>query len=148
MTAHIMSAPAVSGFAPLRLGLHLPAGVAIGIISPFTVLAWPFALAVGAALGGADARQLRGEPRNLSGGSLNALALTGGVLGMVIFGAIIGGLIAIAVVALASFSERAAAFASPTDRGVARILVFIVPIAMWMFLFPLLGMDVNIRIGG
>ena len=67
---------------------------------------------------------------------------------MVIFGAIIGGLIAIAVVALASFSERAAAFASPTDRGVARIVVLIVPIAMWMFLFPLLGMDLHIRIGG
>jgi hypothetical protein len=29
---------------------------------------------------------------------------------------------------------------------VARILI--VPIAMWLFLFPLLGMDVDIRIGG
>lgn len=148
MTAHTMSAPAISGFVPLRVGVHLLVGVAVGIVSPFTVLAWPFALAVGTALGGADARQLRGEPRNLSGGSLNALALTGGVLGMVIFGAIVGGIIAIAVVALASFSERAAAFASPTDRGVARILVILVPIVMWMFVFPLLGMDVRIRIGG
>jgi hypothetical protein len=64
------------------------------------------------------------------------------------FGAIIGGLIAIAVVALASFSERAAAHASFTDRGVARILLFIVPIVMWFVLLPLLGMDVDIRTGG
>jgi hypothetical protein len=34
------------------------------------------------------------------------------------------------------------------SRGVARILLFIVPIAMWLFVFPLLGMDVDIRIGG
>ena len=52
------------------------------------------------------------------------------------------------VVVLAVFSERAAAFASPTDRGVARILLFIVPVAMWLFVFPLLGVDVDIRIGG
>jgi hypothetical protein len=71
-----------------------------------------------------------------------------GVLGMVFFGAIIGGLIAIVVVALTVFSEKAAAHASPTDRGVARILLFILPVAMWLFVFPLLGMDVDIRIGG
>ena len=52
------------------------------------------------------------------------------------------------IVALTSFSERAAAHASPTDRGVARILLFIVPVAMWLFVFPLIGMDVDIRIGG
>lgn len=64
------------------------------------------------------------------------------------FGAIVGGIIAIAVVILAAFSERAAALASATDRGVARILLFIVPILMWFVVFPLIGMDVDIRIGG
>jgi hypothetical protein len=71
-----------------------------------------------------------------------------GILGMLFFGAIVGGLIAIVVTALTVFSERAAAFASPTDRGVARILLFIVPVAMWLFVFPFLGVDVEIRIGG
>ena len=85
------------------------------------------------ALGSADARQLRGEPRELAGVSfLKALVITVGIFAMLFFGAIIGGLIAIAVVALASFSEKAAAHASPTDRGVARILLFIVPLAMWL----------------
>jgi hypothetical protein len=67
---------------------------------------------------------------------------------MLFFGAIIGGLIAIVVVALASFSERVAAEASPTDRGVARILLFFVPIVMWLVVFPLIGLNVDIRIGG
>ncbi len=67
---------------------------------------------------------------------------------MLFFGAIIGGLIAIVVVVLASFSEKAAAYASPTDRGVARILLFIVPIVMWFIVFPLLGFNVDVRIGG
>lgn len=55
---------------------------------------------------------------------------------------------AIVVVALTVLSERAAARASPTDRGVARILPFLVPLAMWLFVFPLLGVDGDIRIGG
>ena len=67
---------------------------------------------------------------------------------MIFFGVIIGGLVAIVVVILASFSEKAAAYASPTDRGVARILLFIVPIIMWFIVFPLLGVNVNVRIGG
>ena len=40
------------------------------------------------------------------------------------------------------------AYASPTDRGVARILLFIVPVIMWFIVFPLLGVNVNVRIGG
>ena len=143
-----MSVAAATGFAPIRIGVHLLVAVSIGIISPFTALAWPFAVAVGMVIGSADARQMRGEPRDFAGGSLRALAVAGGILGMLFFGAIVGGLIAIAVVALASFSEKAAAHASPTDRGVARILVFIVPVVMWLFVFPLLGMNVDVRIGG
>jgi hypothetical protein len=138
----------VTPFAPLRLAVHALVAVSIGIVSPFTGLAWPFALAVGMVLGSADARQLRGEARALAGGSDRALLVALGILGMLFFGAIVGGVIAIVVVALAIFSERAAALASPTDRGVARILLFIVPLAMWLFVFPLLGIDVDIRIGG
>lgn len=132
-------------FAPLRLSVHLLVGLTIAIVSPFTAFAWPFALLTGFVLGSDDARRLRGEPRSSSATSV--LAVTGGVLAMLFFGAIIGGLIAFIVVALTTFSERAAAFASPTDRGVARILLFLVPVLMWLVVFPLLGVNINVRIG-
>ena len=137
---------AASAFAPLRLSVHLLVAITVGIVSPFTALAWPFALLTGIVIGSDDARRMRGELRG--SGATTALAVTGGVLAMLFFGAIIGGLIALIVVALAAFSERAAAFASPTDRGVSRILLFVVPIVMWFVVFPLIGLNVNIRIGG
>ena len=139
-------AAATTTFAPLRVWVHVLVGVAIGLISPFTALAWPFAILVGMLTGSADVRRQRGEGSGDTFG--RGLAVAIGVLAMLFFGAIIGGVIAFGVVALVSFSERAAAYASPTDRGVARILVFIVPIAMWLIVFPLLGVNVDVRIGG
>ncbi len=133
--------------APLRLSVHLLVGVAVGIVSPFTGLAWPFALLTGMLLGSADGRRMRGERIATADAFSSGLLVTFGVLAMLFFGAIIGGIIAMVVVMLASFSERAAAFASPTDQGVARILVFIVPIFMWFVLFPLIGLNVDVRIG-
>ena len=148
MNAPTMSNTVMTTFAPPRWGVHLLVAVTIGVVSPFTGFAWPFALLVGMALGGADARQLRGEPRDVPGGGLlRGFAVVFGSLAMLFFGAIIGGIIAILVVVLTSFSDRAAALTSPTDRGVARILLFIVPVVMWLFLFPLLGVNVDVRIG-
>jgi hypothetical protein len=137
-----------TAFAPLRLGVHLLIAASIGIVSAFTALAWPFAILVGMILGSSTARRLRGEHEGFADTFVTAILAAMGIIAMLIFGAIIGGVIAFAVVALASFSERVAAYASSTDRGIARLLVFIVPLAMWLFLFPLLGMDVDIRIGG
>ncbi len=148
MTAQSIPTPPMTVYAPLRWGVHLLVAASIGIVSPFTGFAWPFAIAVGMAMGSADARRLRGQPDGVGDGLLRGLAIVFGVLGMLFFGAIIGGLIAIVVVVLAVFSEKAAAYASPTDRGVARILLFIVPIVMWFIVFPLLGVNVNVRIGG
>jgi hypothetical protein len=121
--------------------------VAIGFVSPFTALAWPFALLVGMVIGSADARRLRGERDTTAETVMRGLLAGLGVLGMLFFGVIIGGLIAIIVVALAIFSERAAAHTSPTDRGVARIILFVIPIVMWFVVFPLLGVVVDINIG-
>ena len=135
-------------FAPLRVGVHLLVAVSIGIVSPFTALAWPFAMAVGAMIGAADAKRQRGEPEYRGERFGRELLILIGILGMLFFGAIVGGIVAFAVVALTAFSERTAAHAAPTDRGVARIIVFIVPIAMWLIVFPLLGVNVDIRIGG
>ena len=135
-------------YASLRYGVHLLVAVAIGIVSPFTVLAWPFALVIGMAIGSADARRMRGEPSDPGQRVFTGVAVILGTLGMLFFGAIIGGLIALVIVVLAVFSERAAAHASPTDRGVARILLFVVPVVMWFVVFPLLGFNVNVRVGG
>lgn len=149
ISAPTMSRPATTNFAPLRLGVHILVAVSIAIVSPFTGFAWPFALLVGMSLGSTAARRLRGEAREPADAAfLRAIGMAGGILAMLFFGAIVGGLIAIVVVALAWFSERAAALASPMDRGVARILLFIVPVAMWLILFPLLGVNVAIRVGG
>src|SRR5262245_29073035 len=49
-----VSAPA-SAFAPLRIWVHALVGVAIGLISPFTGLAWPFAILLGMAFGSSSA---------------------------------------------------------------------------------------------
>jgi hypothetical protein len=134
--------------APLRYGVHLLVAVAVGIVSPFTILAWPFALLIGMAIGSAEARRLRGEPPAPGQRVFTGIAVVLGTVGMLFFGAIIGGVIAIVVVVLAVFSERAAAHASPTDRGVARIILFVVPIVMWFVVFPLLGFNVNVSVGG
>lgn len=148
MNALATATATATGVATLRLGVHLLVAGSIGIVSLFTALAWPFAIAVGAMVGAADAKRQRGEHEARSEQLGRELLIVLGVLGMLFFGAIVGGLIAFAVVALAAFSERAAAQYSRTDRGVARILVFVVPIAMWLFVFPLLGVNVDIRIGG
>lgn len=142
MTA--LSPQAAPAAAPLRLSVHLIVALAIAVVTPFTALAWPFAILTGMVIGSDTARRMRGEP---TASFTSGLAVTGGVLGMLFFGAIVGGIIAFAVVALTSFSERAAAYASATDRGVARILLFLVPLLMWLVVFPLLGLNVDIRVG-
>ena len=148
MTGSTATTPATTAYAPLRWGVHLLVAASIGLVSPFTGLAWPFAIAVGMAMGSAAARRMRGQRDAAGEGLMRGLAIVFGVIGMLFFGAIIGGLVAIVVVVLASFSEKAAAYTSPTDRGVARILLFMVPIVMWFIVFPLLGFNVDVRIGG
>ena len=117
------------------------------MVSPFTALAWPFAIGVGMLLGSGQARRERGEAAGRGDDVATAFIAAIGVIAMLFFGAIIGGIIAIVVVVLAAFSERAAAHASPIDRGVARILVFLVPAVAWLVVFPLLGFTVDIRFG-
>ncbi len=147
MNAYPPSSPPIPAFAPLRIGVHLLIAVAIGVVSPFTGLAWPFAIGVGMLLGSAQARRMRGESVGIADDLATGLIAGIGVLAMLFFGALIGGIVAIVVLVLASFSERAAALASPIDRGVARILLFLVPLIAWLIVFPLLGFNVDIRFG-
>ena len=148
VTSQTAPTSTTTAYSPLRYGVHLLVAVAIGIVSPFTALAWPFALLVGIAIGSADARRSRGEPAAPGQGFFTGLSVVLGTVAMLFFGAIIGGIIAVVVVVLAVFSERAAAHASPIDRGVARIIMFVVPVVMWFVVFPLLGFNVDIQIGG
>ncbi len=147
MTTPVASEARTPAFAALRYGVHLLIAVAIAVVSPFTALAWPFAIGVGMVLGSGQARRQRGEPAGRGDDLATGVIAAIGVIAMLFFGAIIGGIVAILVVVLAAFSERAAAHASPIDRGVARILVFLVPAVAWLVMFPLLGFTVDIRFG-
>jgi hypothetical protein len=128
-----------------RLAYHAILGVAIGLVSMITVLAWPFAILTGLVIGSADVDRIQGRPQR--GRVVRVLAVTGGVLAMLFFGAVIGGLLSFIIVALAAFSERVAANTTQTDRTVARILLVIVATGTWVVLAYVLKLNVNIHIG-
>jgi hypothetical protein len=130
----------------LNLVYHLIIGVASGIVAPFTIWAWIPALVTGMVIGGSEVDRINGRPQRSS--ALRILALTGGVLVMLFVGAIVGGLIASVIVALAAFNDRIAARTTPTDQGIARILLFIVTVVIWFLVFVVLKLNVNINIGG
>lgn len=130
----------------LNLVYHAIIGVACGILAPFTIWAWIPALLTGMVIGGADVDRINGRPQR--GATVRVLAVTGGVLAMLFFGAIIGGLIGFGIVALAAFNDRVAARTTPTDQGIARILLFLLTVIIWFVVFAVLKLNVNINIGG
>jgi hypothetical protein len=129
-----------------RLYRHVIIAVAVALIAPFTALAWPFAIVLGIVIGQDTVDRQRGVRPSAALTILRVLAVSGGVLAMLFFGAIIGGLIAFLIVALSALSERAAADAEPVDRIVARLLLFVAPILAFVALIAL-GAQVNIRFG-
>jgi hypothetical protein len=145
-----MPAPPPVAAAPppekLNLVYHLIIGVASGIIAPFTIWAWIPALLTGMVIGGADVDRINGRPQRSS--ALRVLAVTGGVIAMLFVGAIIGGIIAAAIVALAAFNDRIAARSTQADQGIARIVLFIATVVIWFVVFFVLKLNVNINIGG
>jgi len=140
--------PAQAPVAPEKLNLvyHLIIGVAAGIVAPFTLWAWIPALLTGMVIGGADVDRINGRPQR--GSALRVLAVTGGVLAMLFMGAIVLGFVAFVIVALAAFNDRVAARTTPTDQGIARILLFVTTVVIWFVVFFVLKIDVNINIGG
>jgi hypothetical protein len=134
--------------AALKLTTHLVAALAIAVIAPFTGLAWPFAILTGFVIGADRVDRERGVAAATSTRLVRVAAVTGGVLAMMFFGAVIGGLISFMIAALAAFSESAAGDASPTDRTVARLLVFVAATLGYLALGVLLGLRLDIRIGG
>ena len=129
-----------------RLYRHIVIGLAIAIIAPFTALAWPFAILLGIVIGQDNVDRARNIRRSSGTTVVRVLAVTGGVLAMFFFGAFIGGFIALPIVVLAAFSERAAADADPVDRIVARLILVVLPVIAYVALIAL-GASVNIRFG-
>ena len=136
-----------STVAPEKLNLpyHLIIGVAIGIVSLFTLFAWPFALLTGMVIGKANSDRRTGRAQKTS--VVQLLAVTGGVLGMLFFGALIGGLIGFLVVGLAAYSERVAEDTRPIDQTMARIVISLIALVVWFVVFVVAGLKVNLSFG-
>jgi hypothetical protein len=141
-------APAGAAASSQRLNVvyHLVIGFAIGVVALFTGLAWPFAILTGMVIGKASSDRRLG--RRPSAGVLQLLAVTGGVLGMLLFGALIGGLIAFLIVGLVAFSERVAEQTSSIDQTMARIIIALVGAVVWFALWMVLGLQINLSFGG
>ncbi len=135
--------------APERLNLayHAIIGFAIGVTSLFTGLAWPIAILTGMVIGQDQVERSQGIRRGGATFVLRVLAMTGGVLAMLVLGAIFGGLIAFLIVALAAFSERVAANTTATDKGIARILISLVAVVVWFVAIVVLKLNINLKFG-
>ena len=123
-------------------------GVAMGVVSLFTVLAWIPAILTGMVIGRSAVERSRGISTSATTQVVRILAVTGGVLAMLFLGAIIGGLIAFLVAAGASFAERIAADSSPTDQTIARILVTLLTVGVWFLMLYVFRFNFSLNIGG
>ena len=131
----------------LNLAYHAIIGAAMGVIAPFTGFAWIPAILTGMVIGRAGVEQRQGIKSSRATQAVRVLAVTGGVLAMMVLGAILGGIIAFLIAALAGFSERLAEGTTATDQTIARILISIMALGVWLVLLLVLNMDVSIRIG-
>ena len=128
---------------PLRFGRHLVVALAIGVLAPLTLWAWPFAIATGIVIGTADVEKAHGQTASRSTRFVRIVAVTGGVLAMFVAGAFVGAIIGFFVAALADFSERMAADASPTDQNP----VLFVGGALGWIVSAALGFQLYVRFG-
>ncbi len=146
MSAGSTTGPA-AGAATERLNVvyHVVIGVAIGIVALVTGLAWPFAILTGMVIGKATSDRRLGRAQRTS--VVQFLAVTGGVLAMLLFGALIGGLFAFLIVGLAAYSERVAENTKPIDQTMARILIFLIGGLVWFGLWSVLGLQINLSFG-
>jgi hypothetical protein len=132
---------------PFRLSYHLVIAVAVGLVAPLTGFAWPFAMLTGVVISRDDQDRRRGMQTPPAVRIVRLLAVTGGVLAMLFAGALLGGLIALAIVWLTILSERMTADATPTDRTIARLLLVIGAVVGFVIGFVAFGIRANISIG-
>lgn len=144
------SPPPGSVGAPERLNLvyHGIVGVAMGAISVATVFAWIPAIPMGMVIGRAAVDQAKGIRPSAATQVVRVLAVTGGVVAMLVLGLVLGGIVAFLVASLAAFSERLAANAGPNDQTIARIFTTLLAAGTWFVLAILLNIRINFTIGG
>lgn len=130
----------------LNVPYHVVIGVAIGIIALITAFAWPFAILTGMVIGKANSDRRLGRAQRSS--AVPLLAVTGGVLAMLFFGVLIGGLFAFMIVALAAYSERVAENTRPIDQTMARIMISLIGAITWFAIWGILGMKITLNVGG
>jgi hypothetical protein len=141
---------AASAGAPERLNLvyHAIIGVAMGAIAVATVFAWIPAIPMGMVIGRAAVEQARGVRPRVTTQIVRLLAVTGGVIAMLVLGLVLGGIVAFLVASLAAFSERLAANAGPNDQTIARILTTLLAAGTWFVLRVLFNINISFTIGG
>lgn len=132
---------------PFRLAYHVVIATALGVIAPFTGLAWPFALLTGLVISGDDLDRRAGIRVPARTRVLRLLAVTGGVLAMMFAGAVFGGFIAFLIMALVVASERMTADVSPTDQMIARLLLAIGAAIGFFVLGSFISADFSLRFG-
>jgi hypothetical protein len=131
----------------INFAYHAILGVAMGAVGLFTALAWIPAILLGMIIGRSGVEQSKGIRRGIATQILRVLAVTGGVLAMIVMGAVLGGLIAFLVASLAAFSERLVANAAPNDQTIARIFTVLVAAGTWLIAIFVLNVNVSLTFG-
>lgn len=146
----VASPPPGSVGTPERLNLvyHGIVGVAMGAIAVATVFAWIPAIPMGMVIGRAAVDQAKGIRPSAATQVVRVLAVTGGVVAMLVLGLVLGGIVAFLVASLAAFSERLAGNAGPNDQTIARIFTTLLAVGTWFVLAILLNIRINFTIGG
>jgi hypothetical protein len=132
----------------VNLAYHAIIGAAIGVTAAFTALAWVPAIVVGYIVGRDQVERLQGIRARAAVSILRALGIVVGFVVMLFLGAIVGGLVAIIIVALLAFSERLSANAPSNDQMIARILVVLLGTVIWLAFFFVFKPNININLGG
>ena len=78
-----------------KLYRHVVIGLVIALIAPFTLLAWPFAILLGIVIRRDAVERRSGVRRSAAATLVGILAVAGGIVAAIFFGAIIGALIAL-----------------------------------------------------
>lgn len=146
----VASPPPASAGASERLNFayHAIIGVAMGVVAVATVFAWIPAIPMGMVIGRAAVEQAKGIRPRATVQIVRLLAVTGGVIAMLILGLVLGGIVAFIVASLAAFSERLAANAGPNEQTIARIFVALLAAGTWFALAVLLNIRISFTLGG
>ena len=145
MAGGATTGPAIAPVERLNVAYHVVIGVAIGLVALITAFAWPFAILTGMVIGKANSDRRLGRASGSS--AVQLLAVTGGVLAMLFFGALIGGLFAFLIVALAAYSERVAENTRPIDQTMARIMITLIGTITWFAVWAIVGLKINLSFG-